>query len=131
MTLNVKQTQAIDILENTITKELIFGGGAGSSKSFLGCYWLLKMCLKYPGSRWLMGRKKLKTLKETTLNSFLEVCKIQNIKIDKHFKINHQSSTIIFVNGSEILMKDLAYYPSDPNYDELGSLEISGAFIDE
>jgi hypothetical protein len=28
-------------------------------------------------------------------------------------------------------MKDLFFYPSDPNFDELGSLEISGAFIDE
>jgi hypothetical protein len=28
-------------------------------------------------------------------------------------------------------MKDLAYYPSDPQFDELGSLEITGAFIDE
>ena len=28
-------------------------------------------------------------------------------------------------------MKDLFFYPSDPEFDELGSLEITGAFIDE
>jgi hypothetical protein len=28
-------------------------------------------------------------------------------------------------------MKDLFHYPSDPEYDELGSLELTGAFIDE
>lgn len=131
MILSKKQTQALDILEDTKTNEIIFGGGAGSAKSILGCYWLLKMCLKYPGTRWLMGRKKLKTLKETTLNSFLEVCKMQGIKLGSHFNINGQTNTIIFFNGSEILMKDLAYYPSDPNFDELGSLEITGAFVDE
>lgn len=34
-------------------------------------------------------------------------------------------------NGSTILLKDLEQYPSDPNFDELGSLEITGAFVDE
>lgn len=131
MQLTLKQTIALDKLEDKTTKEIIFGGGAGSAKSIIGCYWLLKMCLKYPETRWLMGRKKLKTLKETTLNSFLEVCKMQGVIIEQHFKINHQSNTITFFNGSTILMKDLAYYPSDQNFDELGSLEITGAFIDE
>jgi phage terminase large subunit len=129
--LTKKQTLVLDILEDNITKEIIFGGGAGGAKSFVGCYWLLKNCIKYPGTRWLMGRKKLKTLKETTFNSFLQVCRLQGVKIGIHFNVNHQTNTIIFFNGSEILMKDLAYYPSDPQFDELGSLEITGAFIDE
>lgn len=132
MELTYKQTEALDLLEDNQTKEIVFGGGAGSAKSFLGCYWLLKMCIKYPGTRWLMGRKKLKTLKETTYTtSFLEVCKKMDIKPNKHFNYNQLTNTITFYNGSEILMKDLAYYPADPNFDELGSLEITGAFIDE
>jgi len=131
MELSIKQTLAIDILEDSTTKNLIFGGGAGSAKSILGCYWVLKMCMKYPGVRGLIGRKKLKTLKESTLVSFFKVCKMQNIIKDVHFKFNLQSNTITFTNGSEILLKDLAYYPSDPEYDELGSLELTFAFIDE
>ena len=78
-----------------------------------------------------MGRAKLKTLKETTLNTFLWVCKEQGLINGEHFIINGQSNTIRFFNGSEILMKDLFFYPSDPQFDELGSLEITGAFIDE
>jgi hypothetical protein len=38
---------------------------------------------------------------------------------------------IKFFNESEILLKDLFQYPSDPEFDELGSLEITDAFIDE
>jgi hypothetical protein len=38
---------------------------------------------------------------------------------------------ITWTNGSEILLKDLYSYPADPNFDSLGSLEITGAFIDE
>ena len=131
MKLTRKQSEAINYLEDTTTNEILFGGGAGGGKSLLGCYWLLKSCLKYPGTRWLMGRSELKTLRETTLNTFFEVCKMQGIKSGFHYSFNQQLMIIRFVNGSEILLKDLFQYPSDPNFDSLGSLEITGAFIDE
>jgi phage terminase large subunit len=129
--LNIKQTRAIDYLEDNITTELLYGGAAGGGKSILGCYWQLKRRLKYPGTRGLIGRSSLKTLKETTLQSFFEVCKMQGLKAETHYRYNQQSNTIIFPNGSQILLKDLFLYPSDPNFDELGSLEITDAFIDE
>lgn len=131
MELSYKQTITLDYLEDDTTEEILFGGSAGGGKSVLGTYWLIKSCLKYPSTRWLMGRAVLKTLKETTLQSFFEVCKLQKLSPNKHFTYNQTSSSIRFFNGSEILLKDLFAYPSDPNFDELGSLEITGAFIDE
>ena len=56
---------------------------------------------------------------------------MQGIKPEEHFRYNSQSGLIKFFNGSEILLKDLFSYPSDPNFDELGSLEITDSFIDE
>ena len=103
----------------------------GGGKSALGCYWLIKNCLKYKGTRWVMGRASLKTLKETTLNSFYDIAKIQGLKMGEHYFFNAQANIITFFNGSTILLKDLFSYPSDPNFDELGSLEITGAFVDE
>lgn len=131
MKLNHKQTLTIDLLEDDLHTEGIFGGGAGGGKSILGCYWQLKRRLKYPGTRGLIGRAKLKTLKETTLNSFFYVCQQQGLQSGVHYKINNQSNEIHLFNGSSIFLKDLFYYPSDPNFDELGSLEITDAFIDE
>jgi len=131
MKLNKKQTIALDFLEDDKTTEVEYGGGAGGGKSILGCYWQIKRRLKYPGTRGLIGRAQLKTLKETTLNSFFEVCRLQGLKPGTHFTYNQQSSTISFYNGSLIFLKDLFLYPTDPNFDELGSLEITDAFIDE
>jgi hypothetical protein len=108
----------------------MFGGGAGGGKSLLGCYWIIKNCFKYPGSRWLIGRSKLKTLKETTLVTFFDVLNKQEIPLEL-YNYNTIASHINFYNGSQVLLKDLFLYPSDPDYDELGSLEITGAFIDE
>ncbi|KAF0236506.1 MAG: hypothetical protein FD181_2673 [Prolixibacteraceae bacterium] len=131
MQLTRKQSEALNYLEDNSTNELLFGGAAAGGKSVLGCYWLLKSCLKFPGSRWLMGRSELKTLRESTLNTFFEVAKMQNIKSGSHYSFNQQLMSIRFVNGSEILLKDLFQYPSDPNFDSLGSIELTGVFVDE
>ena len=131
MELSVKQTIALDLLEDKTTNEVLFGGGAGGGKTALGCYWQLKQRLKYPNTRGLIGRAVLKTLKETTLVSLFQVAKMQGLDAGKHYKYNGQSNQIEFFNGSVILLKDLYSYPSDPNFDELGSLEITDAFIDE
>ena len=134
MNLNIelsdKQTEAIRLLQDDHTTEVLYGGGAGGGKSYLGSWWILKGCINYPGTRWVIGRSKLKTLKETTLKSLFEVMKLTGVPGD-YYAYNQTSGTIKFNNGSEILLKDLFAYPSDPDFDELGSLEISGAFIDE
>ena len=129
MKLLPKQENAVYYLKDNETKELLYGGAAGGGKSALGCLWLIENCQRYEGSRWLMGRAKLKALKETTLNTFFELS--TNLGISDQFTYNAQANIIYWNNGSEILLKDLFLYPSDPNFDSLGSLEICGAFIDE
>jgi len=129
MELLVKQQHAVYYLKDNQTQELLYGGAAGGGKSVLGCLWLIEMCQTYPGTRWLMGRSKLKALKETTLNTFFEQSSLLGLK--NQFKYNGQDNIINFKNGSQILLKDLFLYPSDPNFDSLGSLEITGGFIDE
>jgi len=129
MQLLPKQENAVYYLKDKETKELLYGGAAGGGKSALGVLWLIESCQAYPGTRWLMGRAKLKSLKETTLNTFFELASALNIS--DQFKYNGQENVIYWHNGSEILLKDLFLYPADPNFDSLGSLEITGAFIDE
>jgi phage terminase large subunit len=129
--LTIKQTLVLDLLEDNLHKEILFGGGAGGGKSILGCYWIIKQAIKYKGTRWLIGRSKLKSLKETTLNSFFDVCKQQKLKNKIDYLYNQQSGIIKFKNGSEVILKDLFTYPSDQSHDNLGSLEITGCFVDE
>ena len=69
MKLLPKQENAVYYLKDKVTTEILFGGAAGGAKSSLGVLWLVEMCQNYPGTRWVMGREILKTLKETTLNT--------------------------------------------------------------
>ena len=125
------QKECLKYLFDNKTKEVLFGGAAGGGKSWVGVSYLILMAIKYPKTRYLMGRSKLDALKKTTLNTFFEVCVAWNLKAIEDYTFNGSSNVITFYNGSEIILKDLFLYPSDRNFDSLGSLEITSAFIDE
>ncbi len=129
--LTSKQGTALKYLTDKTTTEVLYGGAAGGGKSYLGCCFIIWLCTNYDGVRCLIGRSKLDTLKKTTLNTFFEVCKAWNIQASTHYKYNAQTNVITFFNGSEVILKDLFMYPSDRNFDSLGSLELTAAFIDE
>lgn len=126
-----KQFEAIEILNNQETDFFLFGGGAGGGKSWLGCEWLISMCISYPETRWFIGRKQLKKLKETTLVTFFKVCKKYGLKKDQHYTYQAHNGLIRFYNDSEILMLDLESKPSDPMFEDLGSYEFTGGMIEE
>lgn len=79
----------------------------------------------------IVARRVRKTLLETTWRTLLDVLKKWGLKQDVNYHINNQTYTITFWNNSSILAMDLAPQPSDILYNNLGSLEITGAFIDE
>ena len=107
------------------------GGAAGGSKSFTGCLWQIMRRLKYQGSRGFLARDRLKNLKESTLLTFFEVCKMLGLKLGIDYKYNSLTGVIKFKNGSEEYLRDLFLYPSDPDFISLGSTEYTDGFIDE
>ena len=126
-----RQSEAWRYLTDDQTNIVLFGGSAGGGKSWLGCLWITTLCLNHKGIRCLIGRSVLTQLKLTTLNTLFDLLSTMGLKSGEHFNFNGQSNVLTFYNKSEIIFKDLAYNPSDPNYDSLGSLEISASFIDE
>lgn len=130
-----KQETALRYLEHERhreVEEVLFGGSAGGGKSFLGTMWQIARRIKYPGTRGLIGRATLKKLKLTTLRTFNENWSTYfEGKQDVECHTNHQDNVIYFSNGSEIILMDLSYMPSDPDFARLGSLELTDAFLDE
>lgn len=125
-----KQFEALQYLYDNESDFILFGGGAGGGKSWIGCEWLLAMCLVFPGTNYFIGRKTLKNLKKTTLRTFQKVCKHHDIG-NAYWKYNDQYSSIKFHNGSVIDLLELKYQPSDPMFEDLGSVEYTGGFIEE
>lgn len=131
LTISEVQKLAMDQFDDPTTVHVVFGGGAGGGKSFLIGLLVAMACKKYPGTRWGLARKELKSLKQTTLATLIS--KVHPaLGISEHdYKLNLLDSTLEYTNGSSILLLDLTAKPSDPEMESLGSLELTGAFVDE
>lgn len=127
---SIKQFEAYKYLTDSVTTEVGYGGAAYGGKTYLGCFYLMAMCLAYPGTGWLMGRKYLINLRRTTLLTLFKIFSDMGIKPEE-YNYNQQLNIITFNNKSQIFLFDLAFQPSDPLFTRLGGLELTGAFIDE
>jgi hypothetical protein len=129
--LTPKQTLVWEYLFNDTHTDVLAGGSAGGSKTFTGCLWITTLCLKYDGIRCLIGRAVLAQLKQSTLNTLFEVMEMMGLKPTTHFTYNAHSNVLTFFNGSEIILKDLQYMPSDARYESLSGYELTAVFVDE
>jgi phage terminase large subunit len=126
---NIKQDLVFDLFDDVETTEIVYGGSAGGGKSYLICSLVIIKALQYPGIRIGLARNELTTLKKTTIVSFFEVA--NNWGVSNMFQYNSTAGTIKFDNGSEIVLVELSYKPSDPEYTRLGGHLFTFGVVDE
>lgn len=124
-----KQIQAYEYLEDATTTELCYGGAARGGKSYLGCAWQIIRRISMPKSAGLIAREELTKLKDTTLLTFFGI--LNDFKIRDVVDFNAQSLVCTFPNGSRIFFREIKFIPSDPEFDRLGSYDLTDCFIDE
>ena len=131
ITIDGKQAKAWELLTDSKTTEVFYGGAAGGGKSFLGVLWEITMRTTYPGTRGMIGRAKIRALEESTLITYFNVAQELGYRPNIDYKYNGQKNYIQWSNGSRTVLKDLFMYPSDPDFTSLGSTEYTNVFIDE
>lgn len=123
-----KQAQALKILTDDVTEIFVYGGAAGGAKSWTGAVWLLFMAINFPETRWFIARNELKSIVDTCYNTFKEVAKIMEFS---DYKFNANKNFVLLGNGSQINFIEVKYKPSDPMFEDLGSVEYTGGWIEE
>lgn len=126
-----KQALAMKYLSasNTEVNEVVYGGGARGGKSWLGCLWQILRRVTMSGSVGFIAREESVRLRTTTIVTFFNVLKVLGLR--NYVTYNKTDMIATFENGSQIFFFDLKLKPSDPEFDRIGSLEITDAFIDE
>ena len=126
-----KQREAFALMEDPSLIELLLGGSAGGSKTFLMGMIIAFYAKRYPGARFFVGRKTLKSLKQSTIHTLIsKVHPMLGLNEDDCI-MHFQSMELDYKNGSKVIFGELDYQPSDPDFARVGSLEIDMAFIDE
>lgn len=105
----------------SLSRTRVMRGGLGSGKSRCATEHVNSQALRYPGSRYVIARKDLTSLKETTQKEFLE--KVVDSATVSQFNVN--DNKLYYKNGSEVLFRET----KDP--DKFKSLELTGFLIDE
>lgn len=133
--LSAKQGEAFLLLREERPIDLVYGGGARGGKTWLGCFSTVSFCKEFPGSAWLIGREELKALKRTTLITMFKVLAFYGFKQGVDYKMNMQDMIMTIFNDhgpdSLIFFAELKETPSDPEFDRLGSYDLTGYWIDE
>lgn len=114
--------------QNTL---ILFGGGAGGGKSYLLGLIAALMSRKYPNIRVGLARKELMSLRQTTLATLLSKVHPALGITKNDYTINGRENYLEYRNGSRIQFIDLTSKPSDPDFESLGSLELTFALVDE
>jgi phage terminase large subunit len=127
-----KQGEAFRALKDDVCSEILFGGGAGGGKSYLGCIYTMVFSLQYEGVRTFIARESWENVRSTTQKTFFDVLARYELKKNVDYTYNGQTKTLIFKKTkSEVIFGYLKDEPSDPNFDYLGGREYSFVFVDE
>lgn len=125
-----KQNEVFELFDDNNTTEVVYGGALGAGKSYLIASLLVMKCLQHEGIRIGLARNNITTLKKTTVTSVQEVMQDWGIT-QEYYSYNSQAGIIKFFNDSEIILVELDYLPSDPQYTRLGGLLLTFGVIDE
>jgi phage terminase large subunit len=126
-----KQAEFIEALRSLKYRFMLFGGGTGGGKSWLGAQLIVNLALTQPNTSYGVFRKNLTTLRRTTYRTFQKYMRKHHLIEGVHFTVNNQSGiTWTFKNGSTIDFIELDI-TKDPELNKLGGLELTAAMIDE
>lgn len=127
-----KQHLAYEAWQNNDVDDVVFGGFAGGGKTWWGSEAIMSDALKWPDTRYFIGRKSLTDVLETSFVTLTQkVHRHHGLEQGKHWEFNAQRSQLNYYNGSYVKFLHLGEVPSDPMFDRLGSTEYTRGWIDE
>lgn len=130
-TKNKKQIEAIKYWIDDITEEILYGGGKGGGKSYLGASLIFGDALIYPETSYFIARKELNDLRKFTIPTIHEVFKHWGLKIDDYTTFNGQDNCFNLTNGSKVYLIACKEEPSDPLFERFGSMQMTRGWIEE
>lgn len=130
-TANQKQIEAAGYWIDDITEELLYGGGKGGGKSFLGASLIFGDALIYPGTQYFIARKELNDLRKFTVPTVHEVFKNFGLDVAAYAPFNGQDNVFNLHNGSKVFLISCNDVPSDPLFERFGSMQMTRGWIEE
>lgn len=130
-TKNEKQLEAVEYWIDDVTEEILYGGGKGGGKSFLGASLIFGDALIYPETHYFIARKELIDLRKFTIPTIHEVFKNWGLKVEDYATFNGQDNVFSLRNGSKVFLVSCNDVPSDPLFERFGSMQMTRGWLEE
>lgn len=130
-TKNQKQIEAAEAWLDNVTEEILYGGGKGGGKSYLGVSLIFGDALTYPETHYFIARAELTDLRKFTIPTIHEVFTNWGLKVEDYASFNGQDSVYNLKNGSKVYLLACKHIPSDPLFERFGSMQMTRGMIEE
>lgn len=128
---NEKQKEAARAWVDDTVTDILYGGGKGGGKTYLGCSLIFGDALLYPGTHYFIARKELNDLRKFTIPSIYEVFHDLGLDSTIYLKWHGQDNFFELPNGSKVFLIAAKYLPGDPLYERFGSMQMTRGWIEE
>lgn len=112
---------------NSTKRNILFNSGYGAGKTYVACYKLLLLLLKFPKSRAVVGRLKYTDLMKTTAQTFYQLCKSELYAQEFGGSRADGRGYLRLINGSEVYFMHF----DDIDLGSIKSLEINFLLLDQ
>lgn len=126
-----QQIEAAEFWCDNVTEEILYGGGKGGGKSFLGVSLIFGDALVYPETSYFIARKDLNDLRKFTMPTVNEVFQKWGLKLEDYAKYNGQDNFYQLYNKSKVYLISCKHEPSDPLFERFGSMQMTRGMIEE
>lgn len=130
-TKNERQIEAAEAWIDQASTEIVYGGGKGGGKSYLGASLIFGDALTYPETNYFIARKELNDLRKYTIPTIHEVFKNWNLPVADYASFNGQDNFFTLYNGSKVFLIACKEEPSDPLFERFGSMQMTRGWIEE
>lgn len=130
-TKNPKQRAAARAWIDKTTEEILYGGGKGGGKSYLGASLIFGDALIYPDTHYFIARQELLDLRKFTIPTIYEVFENWGLKLEDYAKFNGQDNYFTLYNDSIVYLIACKPTPADPMYERFGSMQNTRGWIEE
>jgi hypothetical protein len=125
LALTPKQAEFMSLIQSGEYNYLLYGGAIRGGKSIGGIAALFVLARVFPGSRWIIVRRDLPTLRRNTIPTF------ERIKPDNFVgEMHHATWTVRCANGSEFVFLP-ENWKQDKDLDRWKGLECNGFLLEE
>lgn len=126
-----QQIQAAEAWNDFVTEQILYGGGKGGGKSYLGAFLIFNDALIYPGTHYFIARQELTDLRKYTIPTIHEVFKNLGLSFEDYAKFDGQYNVFTLYNGSKVFLIACKENPSDPLFERFGSMQMTRGWIEE